>query len=310
VYTPHFATHCATAGLPTLRWPPMFTYAHASADADFDAGFANDVTPPVVRQWERFFRERSAEVLAATPPQVIAYGDHARQKLDLFIAPDAAPDAPTLIAIHGGVWFMFDRWLMHFLVPSFLAAGVHVACPGYRLAPGHGLDAIVADCRGGIAHLAVNADRWGLDPGAMSVLGHSAAGQLAAVMAATSWEQVDPRLPHRLLRAWVGVSGFFDIEPFQRTSLHRMVRFDPEAYRRWNPPRLVEPGQPPALLMIGGRESALLHEMAVQFDALLRAAGIDAEYLDAWDESHFSVLARIGDFGSELHNAVLERIRE
>ena len=112
------------------------------------AGYANNITPEGVNRWERFFRDRSSEVLASGTPYVeLAYGPHPRQRMDCFRSPAARADAPTLIAIHGGLWFFFDRWMMHFLVPAFTAAGIHMACPSYRLAPEQALSDIVADCQ-------------------------------------------------------------------------------------------------------------------------------------------------------------------
>ena len=79
------------------------------------------------------------------------------------------------------------------------------------------LDDIVADCRRAIGFLHRERKASGIGAGPMVVTGHSAAGQLAAVMASTDWPEFDTRLPARLLRGLVGVSGFYDIEPFHET---------------------------------------------------------------------------------------------
>jgi arylformamidase len=84
-------------------------------------------------------------------PLNYAYGPHERNQIDVFVAPNARPGGPTLVAIHGGLWFLFDKWMMHFLVLAFADAGVHVVCPNYRLAPGATLGDIVNDCRRAIS---------------------------------------------------------------------------------------------------------------------------------------------------------------
>lgn len=288
----------------------MIAYANPRSPAEFDAGYANSITPDVVERWERYFRDASARVLEAKLRQIeLAYGTHERQRIDFFPSPVAVAGAPTLVAIHGGLWFLFDRWMMHFLVPAFTAAGVHVACPSYRLAPEHGLDEIVEDCQQAIRYLALNAGALGITPGRLSVLGHSAAGQLAAVTAGTDWPRIDASLPAGLVRSWIGVSGFYDIEPFSQTSFQELVRFSDEAYRRWNPARLVHGGQPRTLLITGARESDLLHEMMAGYAVLLGADGVPATTLDASEECHFSVLAKLGDASSEIHKRALEWIK-
>ena len=285
----------------------MLTYADYRTPAEFETGYANNIDAAVVERWEAFFRERSAEI-ADRPRLELAYGPHARNRIDFFPAPGAPTDAPLLVAIHGGLWFLFDRWMMHFLVPAFTAAGVHVACPNYRLAPAAGLGDIVDDCRRAIAFLHLNpATRAAA--GRLSVAGHSAAGQLAAAMASTEWNALDPRLPADLVHAWIGVSGFYDIEPFADTGFQQQTQFAADDYRKWNPVNLIRPGMPPGLLITGWQESGLLHAMMDGYAALLRAADAGVQTIDAPGEDHFSVLARLGDANSELHRSALALVR-
>ena len=137
-----------------------------------------------------------------------------------------------------------------------------------------GLDDIVADCRRAVAFLRLNPVAPNVRLGRFSVIGHSAAGQLAAVMASTDWRGFDPRLPADLIHGWVGVSGFYDIEPFAETGFQAQTAFTRHAYRRWNPVNLVRAGMPPGLLITGAKESGLLHEMMDGYAGLLRAAGV------------------------------------
>jgi len=283
----------------------MLKYKNYRTPGEFEAGYSNFIDAPVVERWETHFRDASARI-ANLPRHELAYGPDPRHRIDFFPAPDAPNGAPVLIAIHGGLWFLFDRWMMHFLVPAFSAAGVHVACPTYRLAPAVGLDDIVGDCRRAIAHLRTNAALGRL--GDFTVLGHSAAGQLAAVMASTDWPAVDPDLPADLIASWVGVSGFYDIEPFELTNFQATTRFTTDAYRRWSPANLVHPDMPPSLLVTGAKESGLLHEMMDGYAALLGEAGVAVDAIDAPGEDHFSVLARVGDPASNLHRRVLDAI--
>jgi arylformamidase len=281
----------------------MLTYKGYKTPAEFDAGYANNIDAAVVAHWEAFFRERSRALSA--PRLELAYGADERNEIDFFPALNAPPDAPTLIAIHGGLWFLFDKRMMHFLVPAFTAAGVHVACPNYRLAPAVGLGDIVGDCRRAIAFVHENRDATGSGTGRMYVLGHSAAGQLAAAMASTNWPEFDPRLPADMLNGFIGVSGFYDIEPFAETGFQQQTKFAIGDYKTWNPVEMIRTGMPPGLLVTGAKESGLLHEMMDGYAALLRATAINVETVDVPGEDHFSVLARLGDAASGLHERVL-----
>ncbi len=284
----------------------MVHYASCRTPEEYDRGYANRITPERTARWEREFRDRSADLLASRAPRCeLAYGTHPRQRIDFFPAPGAGLEAPTLIAIHGGVWFLFDRWMMHALVSAFTSAGVHVACPGYRPAPEAPLSAIVDDCRRAVLHLHSRAGELGIDSSRFTGLGHSAAGQLIAATACAHWDTLAPASGFRGLRRWIGVSGFYDIEPFALTNFQERVRFTAEDYADFNPMRMARPGLPPALLMTGARESDLIHEMAEIFGERLSRAGVRHRLLDVPQECHFSLLAALAAPGSDTHRSAL-----
>lgn len=284
----------------------MVHYESCRTPEEFDRGYANRITPEVVARWESWFLERSERLLASPAPRrELVYGPHPRQRIDFFPAPGAAPGAPTLIAIHGGLWFLFDRWMMHALVGAFTAAGVHVACPGYRLAPDQPLSAIVDDCRRAVLHLHAEAATLGIDSSRFVGLGHSAAGQLVATVATTRWKSQAASAGFGGLRRWIGVSGFYDIEPFALTAFQAQVRFTAEDYADHNPMRLIRPGLSPALLITGAKESELLHEMATHLSERLAHAGVRCRMLDVPKECHFSVLAALADRASETYRDAL-----
>ncbi|MEI9998100.1 MAG: alpha/beta hydrolase [Verrucomicrobiota bacterium] len=277
----------------------MATYEGYTTAEEFHEGYDNFITPQVVAHWEAIFRADSARTLAERPDRrELRYGPGARNAIDFFPAA-GVPVAPLLVATHGGLWFLFDKWFMHFLAGAFNRAGVHVACINYGLAPANDLSGIVAECRAAVAHLRSEAPALGIDGKRISVLGHSAAGQLAALVAA------DQTLK---LHAWIGVSGFYDIEPFAQTHFHTFTKFPLEQYAAWNPLRHVSAQTPPALLITGARESSLLQQMTAHEAAALRAHGVPVETICAPGESHFSVLHAIGDATSPLFAAALRRV--
>ena len=112
-----------------------------------------------------------------------------------------------------------------------------------------------------VAFIHENRDAIGAGSGGVYVLGHSAAGQLAAAMASTDWPEFDPRLPADVLSGFIGVSGFYDIEPFADTGFQQQTKFAISDYKTWNPVNLIRAGMPPGLLITGAKESGLLHEM-------------------------------------------------
>ncbi len=101
----------------------MATYLGYATDEDFYRGYDNFITPEVVAKWDAIFRADSARALAALPGRrELRYGPKERNAIDFFPAAGPGP-APVLVAIHGGLWFLFDKWFMHFLAEAFTRAG-------------------------------------------------------------------------------------------------------------------------------------------------------------------------------------------
>ena len=65
----------------------------------------------------------------------LAYGPNARQKLDLYVPDDAAPDAPVLVFFYGGNWQSGSKELYRFVGQAFASRGYVTAIPDYRLYP-------------------------------------------------------------------------------------------------------------------------------------------------------------------------------
>ena len=111
----------------------------------------------------------------------LAYGPHARQRLDIF---SAGQDAPVLVFLRGGYWRVGekeDRW---FPALEWLPRGVSWVVPNYRLAPDASLPEIVADAQAVFDWLLAHGTSHGIDPAQIHLVGNSAGAHLAAMVAA------------------------------------------------------------------------------------------------------------------------------
>lgn len=110
----------------------------------------------------------------------IAYGDHARHRLDLFV-PEARPSnpAPVVVYIHGGGFVAGERspmpGLIYDNVPTFFARNGMVGVNAtYRLAPDHKWPSGAEDMGGVVAWLRENVSGYGGDPDRIVLMGQSA----------------------------------------------------------------------------------------------------------------------------------------
>lgn len=222
-------------------------------DAQYNSRGRIPEHPQILQSWA----DRSAAARDALDGVTgLRYGEGEREALDLFRPRRTPPGgAPVLVWIHGGYWRALDRQAQSFVATPFVDAGAVVAMPGYALCPAVTVEHIVLQMTRALAWLHANVARHGGDPGRMVVAGHSAGGQLAAMMLCCRWQAVDARLPAQGLRGGVALSGVFDLEPLRHAPfLAPDLGLCAAQARRLSPLRLPPPAVP-LHAYVGGDES-------------------------------------------------------
>lgn len=110
----------------------------------------------------------------------LAYGDHERQKLDLYIPKGDGP-FPLVIWVHGGGWEAGSKESGN-PAAGLLAKGFAVASTNYRLSQQAQYPAQIHDVRGAVKYLRANAKKHKIDPECIGVAGASAGGHLVALL--------------------------------------------------------------------------------------------------------------------------------
>ncbi|HQZ58073.1 MAG TPA: alpha/beta hydrolase, partial [Ottowia sp.] len=198
----------------------------------------------------------SALVRRSLPCQLdVRYGDGAGETLDAFAA--ARPRSPIVVFIHGGYWKAMDKSQHSFVVPALRDLGAAVVVPNYALAPKVGIPDITLQMVRAVAWSWRHARTLGGDARRIVVMGHSAGGQLAAMMLACAWNRFEPALPPRLVRAALGISGLYDLQPLLHTpSLQEVLRLTPRQVQAASPARLPAPAHGRLISAVGGDESS------------------------------------------------------
>lgn len=107
-------------------------------------------------------------------------------------APAVGP-RPLVVSIHGGGWLLGTLNQSDWLCSSVAAAvDAVVVSFGYRLAPAHPWPAAAEDCYAGLVDVAARAPELGADAGRLAVMGYSAGGNLAAVVALMARDRSGP----------------------------------------------------------------------------------------------------------------------
>ncbi|MGZ5066824.1 MAG: alpha/beta hydrolase [Usitatibacter sp.] len=251
--------------------------------------------PAYFTRWEK----DSAFVRESLPCDLeLAYGPDPRHRIDLFPAPMARG---TLVFIHGGYWRSLDKSVFSWLAASFVAAGVSVAMPNYRLCPHVRIDDIVDDIVAATNWLFLNGGKHGMAMDRVVLSGHSAGGHLTAAIFATPWSRLEFD-PARIVGG-VPFSGIYDFAPLVEHSFNADFGLDAAAAARLDIARKKPTLSAPLVIAAGAaessefvRQSSLLAEAwRPQVRSLLILPGLN----------HFNIVDSFAERGQPLHDATL-----
>ncbi len=222
----------------------------------------------------------------------IAYGDHARQRFDLFW-PDATPRG-LAVFVHGGYWLKFDKSSWSHLAEGARARGWAVALPSYVLAPEARISEITQ-----MIGAAINAAAERVD-GPIHLAGHSAGGHLVSRMACAN-APLSGDVAGRIANV-LSISGLHDLRPLQKTSMNGDLRLDDAEAAAESAVLCAPRASTDVIAWVGADERP---EFVRQTDILKGAWG-DATKTDTVIEPgrhHFDVIEALADPDSAMTKA-------
>ena len=234
----------------------------------------------------------------------VPFGPTLAEHVDLY---PAGEDAPILIYVHGGFWYLRTSKEFGFVARGPVSRGVATVVTNYALCPRVTIDEIVRQTRAVVAWVYNNAHSFGGDPGRIHVAGHSAGGHLVAMLLATDWEG-EYGLPNDILRGATAISGLFDLAPFPYTFLQPRLQLGWDQILRNSPILHIPDAAPPLLLAYGEDETAEFKRQSEDFFAARKEKGLPCDLLPLPNKNHFDVVDGFLDAESHLCSEVLRRM--
>jgi acetyl esterase/lipase len=218
----------------------------------------------------------------------LAYGEHRRNRLDVYVPPGDVGGRPVVLQIHGGAWVVGNKAQQGQPLLYHLAERGWVGvAPNYRLSPRATFPDHLVDVKRALAWVRRHGAEYGADPDTLVVTGGSAGGHLAALMALTpndpqlqpGFEDVDTTVTACVPMYGVydfldqhGVRGRDAMRPFlERVVMKCSPEACPELWKAASPISLVRPDAPPFFVVHGGHDSLAWVEDTRFFVEALRA---------------------------------------
>ena len=233
----------------------------------------------------------------------IQYGDSANERLDVY--PAHSPNAPVVMFVHGGYWRSGDMALWRFVSLGIVGNDVTLVLPTYDVGRDVPLGVIVEQIRKALAWALDNIADHGGNPADIAVSGHSAGGQLAAMLLTADWATRGyAPAPIRLATL---ISGLFDLEPIR---LCRHLRdyyglyLDSDEVAALSPYRLTPGVACPVKVVVGARETEEYLRSSRLLAAEWKARGVAVAFEALEAHHHFSIVFELANPGSRLSRMV------
>lgn len=178
----------------------------------------------------------------------LEYGNDPRNRLDVYTPVNLAADVPVVVFFYGGSWNSGSRSDYRFVGEALAARGIVAVIADYRLYPQVHYQGFLEDSARAVGWTREHIRQYGGDPARLYVMGHSAGGYNAAMVA------LDPKwlaaigMKPSVLSGWIGLAGPYDFLPVENPGV-KPIFFFPNSPPDSQPINHVSATSPPALLI-------------------------------------------------------------
>jgi len=187
----------------------------------------------------------------------LSYGSDPRNRLDVYTPVNAASDAPVVVFFYGGSWSSGSRSDYSFVGEALASRGIVAVLADYRLYPQVHYQGFLDDSARAVGWTREHIRQYGGDPQRLYVMGHSAGGYNAAMLALDPKWLAAVNMKPSMIRGWIGLAGPYDFLPIENPEV-KPVFFFPNSPPDSQPINHVSAASPPALLM-AARDDTLVN---------------------------------------------------
>ena len=247
--------------------------------------------------------------------QNVAYAGDTLKKhlLDIYLPAKAGPKTPLIVWVHGGAWMLNDKYAdmsyMKNTIRTILEKGYAFASIDYRYSTTAPFPAQIQDCNQALTFLYRNAEKYNYDKNRIALIGFSAGGHLASLLALSNNNAVadfyadQKPAPFRIktvidfygpadLLAMIPRNGSLsdsistsESRLLGATPLHR-----PDLARWASPVTYIDKNDPPFLIIHGQKDESVPPAQSVLLSSWLTLSHVKNKVIIVPNAPHYGVL--------------------
>jgi acetyl esterase/lipase len=243
-------------------------------------------------------RHKNLGYVPATAPDF----DTERHRLDVY-SPSKKPSGAgyaVVLYIHGGSWDSGSKNLYFFIGRKLARQGVVAVLVNYRLAPQFQVPQMADDCARALTWTTQHIQEYGGDPARVYVMGHSAGGGLAALLATDDALLARHGLPRNPVRGAIlndaaGLDMFHFLSSRDPGDLQYLDAFgrDPAGWKAVSAIYKVRPGLPPFLIFQGERTYPSISVSNARFRKRMAETGQTPKFLLLPKKKHVAMVTQL-----------------
>jgi acetyl esterase/lipase len=250
--------------------------------------------------------------------------------LDIYLPPNAKGNIPLVIWIHGGAWMMNDKYAdmgyMKNTVRSFIEKGYAFASIDYRHSTTAIFPAQIKDCNEAIEFLYANAPKYKIDKERFALIGFSAGGHLASLLALSNNNNVSAFYPAnkktsftiKAVLDFYGPSDFLSMtasgdpdmtgDPIS-TLLGASPLRRPDISKLASPCTYVDKNDPPFFIVHGEKDESVPYQQSVLLQSYLNLANVKIELTIVKDAPHYGAMFDSEDIRLKLFDFLEKNLK-
>ena len=218
---------------------------------------------------------------------------------------NAKRPAPVVVFFYGGAWKRGSASQYRFVGHRLAEQGWLAIVADYRTWPTAGFPGFVEDGADAVAWVRQHASELGGDPDRITLMGHSAGAQIAALLATDARYLGRHGIQPASLAGVVGLAGPYK---FNITADYVPIFGPPEQWPRAMALNFVDGDEPPFLLIHGDADDVVWPRNSEGLASSLKSKGVDARVVLMPGDGHAAPL--LGMYRPESRPQVLTSIRE